>query len=185
MAVVRVSWFILILKRPELFHPELPKKIKYFYKETLASQNNPQITYINVKPTIDDFEDNSVIVIDDWMTCIGKGDDLLSLFTVYSRHRNVSVFLLVQNFFFKSLRELTLNATHIVLFKSPRDSSFVNYLARQMFPNNKRYLTSAYGHATLNPHSYLLINTTQNQAEEHRLSSNFLPERSIVYLPVS
>lgn len=172
-----------ILKRSEIFYPPLPKKIKYFYKESLPIQHNPQIEYINAKPTSDDIEDNSICIIDDWMTSVGKAD-LLTLFTVYSRHRNISVFLLVQNFFFKSLRELTLNASHIVLFKSPRDSSFVNYLARQMFPNDKHYLTSAYAHATIKPHSYLLINTTQHQVEDHRLSSSFLPERAIIYLPL-
>lgn len=116
-----------ILQRPEIFYPELPKRIKYFYKGSHLPQNHPNVEYINAKPTAADIGDNSICIIDDWLTSVGKGDDLLSSFTIYSSNRNISVFLLVQNFFFKSLRELTLNASHIVLFKSRRDSSFVNY----------------------------------------------------------
>lgn len=123
-----------LLQRKELFYPSLPSRIKYFYKDSTITQSKSisGVEYINAKPT--GTEDSSVIIIDDWMNGIGENDDLLDLFTIYSRHRNISVFLLVQNFYYQSLRNLTLNPTHIALFKSPRDSSFINFMARQMFP---------------------------------------------------
>jgi len=174
----------LIKRQKEVFDYGFPSKILYCYKESLPKCTASNIEFYNGLPNLEDLKANTLIVIDDFMIECCKDDTIVSLFTRMSRHRNLSVILLVQNIFFKNLRNLTLSATHIVIFKSPRDISFVNYLAKQMFPKHKNYLQEAYAHATKKAHSYLLINITQRQKEEHRVSSSFFAEQAVVYLPL-
>lgn len=173
-----------LLKRPELFYPKFPKTVNYFFNGNDPPFQDETIRFYNRKPTMEDMDFNTVIIVDDWMNQIQKHDDLSSLFTVHSRHNNVSVFLMVQNFFHPHIRTLTLNASHIVLFKNPRDTLSIQNIARQMFPKRTNYLVSAYADATTRPHGYLVINTTQKQDEDFRLTSSFLPEEMLLYLPL-
>ena len=69
-----------------------------------------------------------------------------SLFTKGCHHFNLSVIFILQNIFQrgKELREMSLNCHYLVLFKSPRDSSQVNHLAKQMFPGHVKYMQEAF-----------------------------------------
>lgn len=54
-----------------------------------------------------------------------------------SKHvSNLSLNFILQNIFQHGIeqRDMTLNCHYWVLFKSPRDTSKVNHLAKQMFP---------------------------------------------------
>jgi hypothetical protein len=172
----------------EIFFPKIPAKILYCCKESCPnwsfSEPNFTLSFVSEIPSLEDIESNSLIIVDDFMEELSKQQQLLSLFVRSSRHRGISVFLLVQNFFYKNMRNLTLNATHIVLFKSPRDSSFISPLSRQIFPRNPKYLEASFEDSTKQPYGYLLINTTQEQDENLRLSSSFFQEEAKVYMPL-
>jgi hypothetical protein len=177
----------ILQRHLSVFYPKIPSKIVYCCKE--KPPNWMFFSTINIRflpeiPSIEDIDPNSLLIIDDFMEELSKQKEILSLFVRSSRHRGISVFLLVQNFFYKNMRNLTLNATHIVLFKSPRDSSFIVPLARQIFPSNPKYLEAAFQDATKVPHGYLLINTTQEQDESLRLTSSFFTEDAKVYVPL-
>ena len=67
----------------------------------------------------------------------GKNNRISDLFTKGSHPRNLSVIYIVQNIFHqgKEMRNISLNAHYIVLFKSPRDKQQVSMLARQINPD--------------------------------------------------
>ena len=77
--------------------------------------------------------ESTLIVIDDLMTEANTRPDVNNLFT-RGRHLDTSVIFLVQNFHNKGkyMRENTLNADYIVLFKNPRDRTMIQYLGRQI-----------------------------------------------------
>ena len=127
----------------------------------------------------------TLVVLDDLMDASANSSLVSDLFSKKSHHNNCSVILLVQNFFAQGryMRTITLNSHYIVLFKSPRDSSFVSVLGRQMYPNNASFLAQAYKHASQNPHSNLLIDLKQSTGEKIRVRSNVLSDISVVYMP--
>ena len=127
------------------------------------------------------------LIIDDLMGEMSGNGEADDLFTKYSHHRNVSVFFLIQNFFLKGNRTITLNSHYLFLFKNPRDASQIGFLARQLFPDNPKFLIESYKDATLSPHSYLTLDLKQNTEEKMRVLGNFLPpspsEPVFVYSP--
>ena len=66
----------------------------------------------------------------------GKDKRIADLFTKESHHRNLSVIYIVQNIFHqgKEMRNISLNAHCIVLFKSPKERQQISILARQVNP---------------------------------------------------
>ena len=67
------------------------------------------------------------------------------------------VFFLTQNLFHAKQRVISLNADYIMVFRNPRDGSQFGHLAREVMPQNTKFLNWAYKEATENPHSYLLL----------------------------
>jgi len=93
---------------------------------------------------------------------------------------------LTQNLFhqIKQQHTISLNAHYLVVLKSPRDSSRIQHLARQMFPKRSKVLLEAYRDAALGSHGYLLIDLHQDTPEHLRLRTNIFPfETQIVYVP--
>lgn len=126
-----------------------------------------------------------LVIIDDLMR---EADDRVTdLFTKGSHHRNLSILYLSQNIFHqcKGARDVSLNAHYIVCFKSPRDSSQIAYLSRQVFPKNPRLVQEAYYDATKVPHGYLVLNFKQSTPDEHRVSTDIFPDDKhyFVYVP--
>ena len=126
-----------------------------------------------------------LVILDDLMAEIT--DDVSNLFTRGSHHLDLSIFYLTQNLFNKSKhsRTMNLNTHYMVLFKNPRDSSQINHISRQIYPNNSRFLIDAYKDATSGTYSYILLDMKTQTSEELRVRSCILPtdEQQWVYLP--
>lgn len=156
--------------------------VLWAYGEFQDSFNNFNFKYYQGLPTKDvlDKIKPDIIVIDDLMAELGKNVDILNLFTKYSHHRNISVFLLVQNLFFNSpiLRTISLNSKYMFLLKNPRDKSQITHLARQLYPENTKYFIESFQDATKLPYGYLKIDLTPDTPEGYRLSTRFTPEES-------
>jgi tRNA U34 5-methylaminomethyl-2-thiouridine-forming methyltransferase MnmC len=140
-------------------------------------------------PDLDVFNDNKnrILVLDDLMT--QQNHDFIDLFTRVSHHNNVTVIYLTQNLFNskKGTRDITLNAHYIVFFKNPRDKIQITYLARQVFPENQKYLEEAFRDATSKPHGYLILDLTQETDDDYRLRTNILPTDkpcNVFYIPL-
>jgi|TARA_B110000208_G_scaffold35914_1_gene47650 hypothetical protein len=62
---------------------------------------------------------NTLLLFDDMMTECGKSDEIMKLFSVIARKKNISIIFLVQNIYDQSrqFRNIRLNATSFILFK--------------------------------------------------------------------
>jgi len=124
---------------------------------------------------------NSLLIIDDLYGEALNSEKICQLFIRGSHHLNCSVILTTQNIF--SSREckyavtMNRNSNYLVLFRSPRDSSYIRTLSTQIFPENKKLLMEAFKMATKDKaHGYLFVDLTQNCAENLRLKTNIFQE---------
>ena len=140
-------------------------------------RNIPNITFVEGVPNdLDSMINPSIrnlVVIDDLMHELSNDQRITSLFTKGCHHRNLSVIFILQNIFHrgKELRDMSLNCHYLVLFKSPRDSSQVNHLAKQMFPGHVKYMQGAFQDATKRPYGYLLCDFKAETPSDFQLRS--------------
>ena len=120
-----------------LYKKPLNGNISIEYFDGLADES----TIDSVKPQL--------IVIDDLMLEVESDKRMTSLFTKGSHHKNISVIFVVQNLKFdsKTFRNVSLNTHYFLLLKNPRDQSQIAHLAREMFNDKSKYMTSAYEEA--------------------------------------
>lgn len=161
----------------------VPDKVVWFYGIYQPLYDEiPDVTFIEGLPS--NYQDllgsNTLFVIDDLMSECGKDKNLTHMFTRGSHHLNLSVIFIAQNFFHKGkeMREITLNAHYLVLFKNRRDLSQVSHLGKQLFPRHLKYFQEVYEDATKKPFSYLMIDLRSDTIEEMRLRTQILPNQT-------
>lgn len=138
-------------------------------------------------PRLNDFADDprpKLVIIDDLMSS-ASNNSVIDLFTKGSHHRNISVIFLTQNLFYKGQRDLSLNSHYIVIFKNPRDRAQIQALARQLYPEDTRFLQEAYFNSTSEPHGYILLDLKQSTPDNLRVRTNIFPDdpHHFVYIP--
>jgi len=164
-----------------------PTRVVYCYGEyQRLFKKYPAIEFQHGLPNLEDFDGSkpTLLIVDDLMNEVNE--EVASMFTKGSHHRNVSVIFLVQNLFHKNkhVRTISLNSHYMVLFKNPRDASQFASLARQMYPNKSAFAVEAYKDATREPYSYLFVDLRPEQDEELRLRTDIFPgETQYVYVP--
>ena len=86
------------------------------------------LTYLSTLPR------NTLIIYDDMMDECGNSSDIMKLFSVIARKRNLSVIFMVQNIYnqSKQFRNIRLNATGFVLFKFYAANDVNNRLIRDL-----------------------------------------------------
>jgi len=127
----------------------------------------------------------NLVVIDDLMNELANDKRLTSIFTKGCHHLNLSCVFILQNMFCqgKELRNVSLNAHCLMIFKSPRDSSQITHLAKQMYPGHVKFMQEAFNDATAKPYGYLLCDLKPDTPEEFRLRTNLFPEeRQYAYI---
>ncbi|MGI9555420.1 MAG: hypothetical protein ACR2M9_01050 [Cyanophyceae cyanobacterium] len=129
-------------------------------------------------------EGNMILVIDDMMD---EAQSFIStVFTRTSHHKNIVCIFLGQNLFPKGKysRTISLNANYIVLMKNSRDRAQISHLAKQVYPQNSRFLVDAYHDATTNAFSYLFLDFKPETLDERRILSGVLSqEETFAYVP--
>ena len=70
---------------------------------------------------------------------------------------------------------MSLNCHYLVLFKSPRDSTQINQLAKRMFPCYVRYIQESFQNATSRPYGYLLSDLKPETPTVIGLTTNVFP----------
>ena len=162
-------------------------EIIWYYAEWQSWYNKyPYIHFEEGLPNIS-FQDTNprLVIIDDLMR--ESNASVVDLFTKGCHHKNISVFFLSQNLFHqgRGQRDISLNAHYIVYFKNPRDKAQIQHLARQLCPENVKFIQEAYNDATSKAHGYLLIDLKQNTPDELRFRTTIFPsdENHIVYVP--
>ena len=131
----------------------------------------------------------NLLILDDQMTSTTNSQkkSMMQLFTQGSHHRNLTIFYIVQNLFDQGSmsRTISLNSQYMVLFKNPRDTAQVRYLAQQVYPTNIKFLVDSYADATKNSHTYLFLNLTQQCENWMRVSTLIFPEEETeLYVPI-
>lgn len=165
-----------------------PKKILWFYgewQEAYTKLQRPNISFIEGLPKTEMIDPRipHLVVIDDLLSETDK--KVTKLFTKGSHHKNTSVVYITQNLFDrnKENRTISLNTHYMVLFKSPRDATQVEHLARQMYPGKTKFMQEAFMDATSEPFSYLLIDLKPQTPEDLRLRTKIFPgESQTVYI---
>lgn len=125
-----------------------------------------------------------IVVLDDLMR--HANENVSDFFTKGSHHKNLSVIFITQNIFHqnKSMRDISLNAHYVVLFKSPRERFQIVPFSRQIYPENPKYVQEAFYDSTTGPHGYLLFDLKQNTPDHMRLRTLIFPdENTVVYVP--
>ena len=168
-----------------------PEKIIFCYSEWQSTYNEFKKNFESIQfyQGIFDIEKlesttTNLIIFDDLMNQCNESEQVMNLFTVGSHHKNTSVFFLTQNIFSKGkfTRDISLNSNYLIIFKNPRDQLQFQILARQMFPNNTKFIKESFEDATKNPHGYLLIDLKQSTDTRNRIQTTILPfERRIIY----
>lgn len=181
-------WVKKLIEEAQSISKPPPSKIIYFYGEYQPIFG--QMEHVNfihglseeLIANIEGGNENIWVIIDDLMSESSKSSIISDLFTKGSHHRNISIILIVQNFFQKGreMRNITLNAQYIVLFKNVRDRSLASNLARQMYPDRVRSFQRIFEEATKDEFSYLFIDLKPRTPEEIRLRSHVLGEKNFV-----
>ena len=151
------------------------------YKRIEQSSPCP-VTMIEGLPSDLETRPNSLLIIDDLQGI--NGEVVSEWFIKKCHHLKTSVIYLVQNLFLKppSHRTISLNSHYMVIFKSPRDSSQIIHLAKQIYPGETKTLISAYREATLQPYSYIFLDLKQQTEDIYRLRSSIFPWDCFVFI---
>jgi hypothetical protein len=124
-----------------------------------------------------DISQQNLIILDDLIAQSSKDKRIADLFTKGKHHRNLSIIYIVQNVFHhgKEMRNISLNAHYIVLFKSPRDKQQIPMLAGQINPGRVQEFMRSYEDATSRPHGYLMLDLKPTADDQQRFKTNILP----------
>ena len=159
-------------------------KIYYFYGVWQKMfEKNPELNmeYIKDIPNTQFLEDlesdnHNLLIIDDLQSSALNNGFIANLFSRESHHRNVSVFLVLQNLFHqgKFSRDISLNIHYFILFKNQRDINQIKVLGNQLGIGTK--LLQAYSDATSQPYSYILIDLSPQSNNSYMLRSHIFPD---------
>jgi len=137
--------------------------ILFYYSEWQSSytEYDNNVEFHEGLPRNEDYVNDprpKLIVIDNLM-CEASDNAVIDLFTKGSHHKNLRVIFITQNLFHQSrdMRDISLNANYIVVFKNSRDRAQVQHLARQVYSENIKFLWEVYNDATSIAHGYYLI----------------------------
>ena len=104
-----------------MMHPA-PKHVLYCYGTWQSAFDDLRgVELHDGLPDKNQLKSDQLLIIDDLMNEVDQR--VVDLFTKHSHHIGVSVIFLTQNFFYKTMRTITLNCHYLVMFKSPRDAS--------------------------------------------------------------
>lgn len=185
------TWIAKFLRNANTLMSEAPEEIYYFYvhwqREFDDLAQNHGVKFVRGSPDFTTLSAESsaprLVIMDDLMTEMSKGDSLTEAFTRSSHHSNLSIWMLVQNLFYKNQRDSRVNSKYLVLMRSPSDKSQVHFLARQMYPESPSLMIKAYNDACSRPYGYLLVDLAMTTDDRLRLRTNIFPDElpEIVY----
>lgn len=137
----------------------------------------PNITFHEGLPSNLHQYSDALVIVDDLMSELGGDAQLTKIFTKMSHHRNISIIFIVQNVFHKGkeMREISLNAHYLALFKNRRDQSQVMHLGRQLYPRKVKFFQECYEDATSKPYGYLFIDLKSNTEDSLRMRTGMFP----------
>lgn len=175
----------------KLFKP-LPEKLVVFYKKyqpiyeefkNISDFSSVELVD-NISSSILKTLKNCIIVLDDYMLTAFNDKNIQEIFTTYSHHDKISVFLLTQNCYPKGKysKDIRLNLHYFILLKSPTVKCQVRCLSHQLFPEKRHFLIDAYEKATTLSYSYLVVVCHPNWCDDYRVYSSIFDKHPKVYI---
>lgn len=186
-----------LLKGPHLYILNPPERIVWCYGVHSEKQINSikqmasmPIEFIEGIPDLDMFSshERTLLILDDLMADAGKSKQVASLFTRGCHHKNISAFLLLQNMFHRGneMRDIHTSTNYVGLLENPRDYGQIEYLARQIFPQWKKYFYHCCMHAWRIPYNPIFLNLKQGVPVNQRAFSGVMPPtRFFRYEPIN
>ena len=132
-----------------------------------------------------DLSGHQLLIFDDLLSeIVSRKDNLMSqLMTVLGHHKKLSI-ILVSQMLFKpgdyKYSILTENVHYLLIFKSPRNSSKIIHLAKQISPYDIEFIVKSYKEATKDAYSYMLFDFRQSTPEQIRIRSKIFPSEGIM-----
>ncbi|KAL6418762.1 hypothetical protein ACFW04_011800 [Cataglyphis niger] len=170
------------------------ERILFYYAEWQDAYQRLQCNIIEFHESLPRPKDYSndplspkLVIIDDLMRESSSCDAIVDLFTKGSHHKNLSDILTSQNLFHqgRGQRDISFNANYIIVLKNPRDRVQIRHLARQVYPDDPKFMKEAYYDATSRPHGYLLLDLKQSTPDEYRFRTCIFPDGTRHYAYVS
>lgn len=166
-----------------------PDRIKYVYGE-VPPNLGPELRVECYKGwSADHTEDmdpsvNNVIILDDVANDCKDDAALSNLFTRGGHHRNISIILVTQNYFFpgKCAVDIRRNTHYLVLFACKQDRKHIASFMQRILPTKWRSGLTAYEDATSKRHGHLLVDMSTQCPDEYMLRANTLNEFPHVYI---
>ena len=120
-------------------------------------------------------EPRIILVRDDEMGVASSSTSMAELFTKGSKHRNLTVFYLLQKEYNKgkSQRTISLNSHNSKIFCNGRNALQFCTMPYQIFPNDGNWLVYSFTDATSKPSGYLLLDHHPSSYETRRSSPIF------------
>lgn len=187
------SQLIFEMLKNDVFRPAFGKII-YFFQEyqLLYSDMLSQIENIEFVKGIDfgminDLPNdgtNYLLIFDDSCPQLSKSKEFEKIATS-GRHRKLNVIYIKHNLFHKSAlgRDIELQNTHIVLFKSPRDVNQISKFGQQL--GLEKHFVEWYRTATSKPFGHLLIDLSPRTNDRLRFCTNCATRPTKFFLPPS
>jgi hypothetical protein len=182
----------LLQNKADMFKTE-PKRIMYCYGIWSEDYHDMEKTIDGLSfrkglpelSHVEEFADgnHNILIFDDLMSEICKNTWTDKLFTMCSHHLKLSIMFISQNLFpqSKNMRNISLNLSYLILFRSPRDQQQLAVLGTQLGARNK--LIEAYKDAVSKPYTYLLIDLTPSCGPQFRWRTSIFPEEdTVLYL---
>lgn len=167
------------------------ERIIFYYAEWQSGYRNlgKNIEFHEGLPRSEDYSEDprpKLLILDDLMRESSSSGAIINLFTKGSHHNNLSVIFITQNIFHqgKGQRDISLNAQYIVAFRNLRDRTQIHHLARQLYPEDPRFLQEAYWDATSRPFGYLLLDLKQQTPDNCRFRTCIFPDDELHYVYV-
>lgn len=164
-----------------------PTRIKYVYGEEAPKLDVRVEFHRGWSSTLmDDMLPTStnVIVLDDVANECRDDASLSNMFTRGGHHRNISIILLTQNYFFagRTALDVRRNTHYLVLFACKQDKKQVSTFAQRLFPFKWKNFMQAYEDATRPQHGHLLVDMTTRCDEKYMVRARSLSDRPVLYL---
>lgn len=131
---------------------------------------------------------NALVILDDYMSELSQSNDFTNMLTKSVHHLPMTLIYITQNLFQRGKDDKTrrMNTNYIILFKNPHDRSQIEYLGRQMFPNDKKFLLNVYSDVTSDePFSYILLDCHQDTPDVIRVRTRITEKNIRVFVPNS
>ena len=174
-----------------MVNEELKTIVKYNQDETMLENKYINLTIkglSNIEHLKETLEKNkekggTLLITYDQMQYIDQ--TMVSIFTVYSHHYNVTWLSPTQSLFLsnKVYGTISLNSNYLVLMKNTRDSSSDTQLAKDTHPFRTGFVTAACVDATKNSYTYPLFDLRQETVDEIMVRGKIFCDPLTVYIP--